>query len=94
MQGANREYEKRGGVHKAHLGAVSEALLLILKDGVPKTKKESAVDTQTVTILKTITFELVKDGVFYDIEIKVKKEDFDVALGEVMALRNSRNIQY
>lgn len=89
MQVANAEYDKRGGTYKAHLGAVPEALLALLK-------KESSVDTdtKTVTTLKTITFELVKDGVFYDVEVKVAKADFDQALGEIMGMRSSRNIQY
>ena len=94
MQGANNEYGKRGGKFHAHIGAVAEALLLILKNGVPETKKEATVDTKTVTILKTITFELISDGISFDVEVRVKKEDFGAALDQIMAMRHSRNIRY
>lgn len=32
MNAANREYAARGGTHQAHIGAVAEALLLILSE--------------------------------------------------------------
>lgn len=53
-----------------------------------------ATDTKTVTTLRKITFELVKKGVFYTVEIFVPKSDFRDALDEIFAMRTSRNIQY
>jgi hypothetical protein len=57
-------------------------------------KKESIVDTKTVTHLRKITFEIFKDGLFFDVEIFVKATDFRDALSEIFAMRNSRNIAY
>lgn len=33
MMAANNEYTKRGGTNLAHIGAVAEALLILMKDG-------------------------------------------------------------
>jgi hypothetical protein len=52
------------------------------------------MDTKTVTTLRKITFEVVKAGMFYAVEIFVPKNDFVDALNEIFAMRTSRNIQY
>lgn len=57
-------------------------------------KKESIVDTKTVTILRKITFEVVVKGMFFNVEIFATPENFADALSEIFAMRNSRAITY
>jgi hypothetical protein len=59
-------------------------------------KKEAVVktDTKTVTILRKITFEVYKNGMFFNMEVFATKANFSDALSEIFAMRNSRNIAY
>ena len=58
MQASNREYDKRGGTMKydatnahmpKHIGAVAEALLLILKEGIATMTTTTETKTTTAT---------------------------------------------
>jgi hypothetical protein len=57
MQAANAEYAKRGGKYHAHIGAVAEALLMLIKDQNDVNAKEG---TMNATATKTTTTTATK----------------------------------
>lgn len=53
MQAANDTYARRGGTYRAHLGAVAEAILMILnEDDNDNDAKEGTMNTTTMTETK------------------------------------------
>jgi hypothetical protein len=89
MQAANREYESRGGTIKAHIGAVAEALLILLKN--LSTKEAPMV---TITFELTVTIKETGDKVFFETSVDVPKENLEDALSALRAMPHVRNIQY